>query len=123
MTESNVISRLERGLLLCGLAVVPLFAARSLAAMGALMILAGLPIAPTFAAQYLLLDRVSIPGTATETFAWNTTAIFAGAALGNALGGVLIAASNYRASLALAFAFASLGGLLAFSRSHNLPVE
>jgi predicted MFS family arabinose efflux permease len=114
-TEGNVVSRLQRGLLACGLAVAPLFAARSLAGMGALMLLAGVPIAPTFAAQYVLLDRVAVSGTATETFAWNTTAIFAGAALGNALGGAVIAASSYRASLALAMAFAVLSGAIALA--------
>lgn len=114
-TAANVVRRLERGLLLCGLAVAPLFAARSLVEMGVLMALAGLPIAPTFAAQYVLLDAVATPGAATETFAWNTTAIFAGAALGNALGGVLIAASSYRASLGLAMAFALLSGTLALA--------
>jgi MFS family permease len=119
-TEGNVIARLERGLVLCGLAVAPLFLARSLAGMGALMVIAGLPIAPTFAAQYLLLDRVALAGTATETFAWNTTAIFAGAALGNALGGVVIAAASYRASLGLALGFALVSGLLALVRSREL---
>jgi predicted MFS family arabinose efflux permease len=121
-TSANVVRRLERGLLLCGLAVAPLFAADSLVAMGALMLLAGLPIAPTFAAQYVLLDAASTPGAATETFAWNTTAIFGGAALGNALGGVVIAASGYRASLALAMVFALMSGALAltFSRRSSL---
>ncbi|MGD0387286.1 MAG: MFS transporter, partial [Solirubrobacteraceae bacterium] len=50
----------------------------------------------------LLLDRFSVAGAATETFAWNTTCIFTGAALGTALGGALIAPGSYRAALALA---------------------
>ncbi|HUB76322.1 MAG TPA: MFS transporter [Solirubrobacteraceae bacterium] len=121
-TEANVIARLERGLVLCALTLAPLLLARSLAAMGVLMLVSGLPIAPTFAATYVLLDRVAVAGTATETFAWNTTAIFAGAALGNALGGVAIAASSYRASLALAIAFGLLSGLLALARSRELSL-
>ena len=114
-TEQTAVRRLGRGLLLCGLAVLPLFAAPSIAAMAALMLLAGLPIAPSFAAQYLLLDALAVPGAATETFAWNTTAIFAGAAVGNALGGALVAASSYRASLTLAMAFALLSAAIAFT--------
>jgi predicted MFS family arabinose efflux permease len=119
MIRANVVRRLERGLLFCGLAVAPLFAADSLVTMGALMLLAGLPIAPTFAAQYMLLDAVATPGAATETFAWNTTCIFIGAALGNALGGVAIAASGYRASLGLAMVFALLSGALALTLSRR----
>jgi MFS family permease len=114
-TERTAVRRLGRGLLLCGLAVLPLLAAPSIAAMAVLMLLAGLPIAPSFAAQYLLLDALAVPGAATETFAWNTTAIFAGAAVGNALGGALVAASSYRASLAVAMAFALLSAAIAFA--------
>jgi len=114
-TAATAVRRLERGLAVCGLTVIPLLLAPSIALMAPLMLAAGLPIAPTFAAQYLLLDAHAVPGTATETFAWNTTAIFAGAALGNAIGGALIAASSYRASLALALAFAGSSAVLAFA--------
>jgi predicted MFS family arabinose efflux permease len=61
-----------------------------------------MPIAPVFAGAYLLLDRFSVPGAVTETFAWNTTCIFTGASIGTALGGALIAPGTYRAALALA---------------------
>lgn len=114
-TQATGVRRLARGLALCGLALAPLFAANSLLAMALLMLLAGLPIAPTFAAQYVLLDALAVPGAATETFAWNTTAIFAGAALGNAAGGALIAAATYRASLALALAFALISAAMAYA--------
>ena len=114
-TTRSAVRRMKWGLLLCGVAIVPLFAAPSLAAMAALMGLSGMPIAPTFAAQYLLLDAFAVPGAATETFAWNSTCTFAGGAIGNAVGGALIAASSYRASLALGLAFALLSGALAFT--------
>ncbi len=119
-TEQSAVRRMQRGLLLCGIALAGVFAARSLAAMAALMVLAGLPIAPTFAAQYLLLDALGVRGAATETFAWNSTAIFAGAALGNALAGALIAASSYRAGVALAVALALIAGALAFALAGRL---
>jgi predicted MFS family arabinose efflux permease len=70
--------------------------------MAALAFLAGMPIAPVFAGTYLLLDRFSVAGAATETFAWNTTCTFAGASIGTALGGALIAPGTYRAAIALA---------------------
>jgi predicted MFS family arabinose efflux permease len=66
-----------------------------------------MPIAPVFAGAYLLLDRFSVAGAATETFAWNTSAIFVGASIGTAVGGALIAPGGYRAALGLAVA---LGG-------------
>jgi MFS family permease len=85
-----------------GLLLAPLLLAPSIPAMAALAFLAGMPIAPIFAGAYLLLDRFSVAGAATETFAWNTTCIVAGAAIGTALGGALIAPGSYRAALALA---------------------
>jgi MFS family permease len=85
-----------------GVLLVPLLAAPSIPVMAALAFVAGMPIAPVFAGAYLLLDRFSVAGAATETFAWNTTCIFTGAALGTALGGALIAPGSYRAALALA---------------------
>jgi MFS family permease len=114
-TPRSAVRRMKWGLVLCGVAILPLLAAPSLALMAVLMALSGVPIAPTFAAQYLLLDALAVPGAATETFAWNTTATFVGAAVGNAAGGAVIAAASYRASLALGIAFALLSGALAFT--------
>ncbi len=94
---------------LVGFAVllVPLLAAPSIAAMAALAFLGGMPIAPVFAGAYLLLDRFSVAGAVTETFAWNTTCIFAGASIGTAVGGALIASGGgYRAAIALAIVLA-----------------
>ena len=117
---ANARRRLWLSLTLCGLAIAPLLLARSIPAMAALMALAGLPAAPAFAAQYLLLDSVAVRGAATETFAWNSTAIFLGASIGNALGGVLIASSSYRASLALGLAAGVASGVLAKLRGRGL---
>jgi predicted MFS family arabinose efflux permease len=81
--------------------VAPLLAAPSIALMAVCVFASGIPIAPAFAGSYLLLDRFSVPGTQTETFAWNTTAIFVGASLGTAAGGALVAPASYRASIAI----------------------
>jgi MFS family permease len=85
-----------------GVLLVPLLVAPSIPLMALLAFAAGMPIAPVFAGAYLLLDRFSIAGAATETFAWNTTCIFLGASIGTALGGALIAPGTYRAAIALA---------------------
>jgi MFS family permease len=85
-----------------GMLLSPLLLAPTIALMALLAFFAGMPIAPVFAGTYLLLDRFSVAGAVTETFAWNTTCIFGGAALGTALGGALIGPGGYRAALALA---------------------
>jgi predicted MFS family arabinose efflux permease len=85
-----------------GVLLVPLLAAPSIPVMAALAFVAGMPIAPVFAGAYLLLDRFSVAGAVTETFAWNTACIVTGASIGTALGGALIAPGSYRAALALA---------------------
>jgi MFS family permease len=82
--------------------LTPLLVAPSIPAMAVLAFFSGMPIAPAFAGAYLLLDRFSVPGAVTETFAWNTTCLFVGASIGTALGGALIASSGFRASIALA---------------------
>jgi MFS family permease len=84
--------------------VAPLLVAPSIALMAVCAFASGIPIAPAFAGSYLLLDRFSVPGTLTETFAWNTTAIFVGGSLGTAAGGALVAPASYRASIAISAA-------------------
>ena len=117
---------LERRLLvaLCGfsLLLAPLLAAPSIALMAICMFAGGIPIAPAFAGSYLLLDRFSVPGAQTETFAWNTTCILAGASLGTAAGGALIAPASYRASIALAvvLGFACVAVVAGYARNAHL---
>jgi len=101
--------------------LVPMLAAGSIVVMALLALAAGAPIAPAFAAEYVLLDRFSVAGAATETFAWNTTMIFAGAAAGAAAGGALIAqAGGFRAALVLAAALAGAGALTVLAQSRRL---
>jgi predicted MFS family arabinose efflux permease len=101
-------------------ALLPLTAAWSIPAMTALAFVAGLPIAPCFAIAYRLIDELAAPGTITEAFAWVSTCVVIGIALGNALGGVFIPVLGVRASLALAAAFAGLGLLFAAARARSL---
>jgi MFS family permease len=82
--------------------VTPLLVAPSIPVMAVFAFFSGMPIAPAFAGIYQLLDRFSVPGAVTETFAWNTTCLFVGASAGTALGGALIVAGSFRASIALA---------------------
>jgi predicted MFS family arabinose efflux permease len=104
----TLVRRLEYSLAAYAVVLTPLLVAPSIPAMALLGLLAGAPVAPAFAGFYLLLDRFSVPGAITETFAWNTTVIFVGASIGTAVGGALIASSGYRP--AIVFAIACAGG-------------
>jgi MFS family permease len=77
--------------LLAALAVLtlPLAAAPGLIGLGALVALSGVPIAPSIACVYLVVDRLSPPAVLTEAFTWLSSAIMAGVAGGESLGGVI----------------------------------
>jgi predicted MFS family arabinose efflux permease len=77
--------------------------------LGAVLLLAGLSIAPSFAAAFGLVDGLAPAGAVTEAFAWLTTGIGAGLAVGGALGGWAVEAHGAGAALALA----GLAGLAA----------
>jgi MFS family permease len=62
-------------------------AAGSVLALAAVLVVAGATIAPTYATVYALVERVAPAGTVTEAFAWLTTAVAIGAALGSAAAG------------------------------------
>ncbi|MEO6204383.1 MAG: MFS transporter [Mycobacteriales bacterium] len=67
--------------------------------MGAAVFIFGSSIAPFFSANSLLLGFEAPPGTTTEAFAWGTSMIFGGAAVGAALAGYLV--QNQSVPLAL----------------------
>ncbi len=66
------------------------------------LLLYGSTIAPFSACNSVLLGGHAPAGTVTEAFAWNTSMIFGGAAIGSALAGVLVEASGATAALAVA---------------------
>jgi MFS family permease len=105
------------------LLVVPLLVAPSIALMAVAAFASGIPIAPAFAASYVLLDRFGVPGTLTETFAWNTTAIFVGASLGTAAGGALVAPASYRASIAISVVLGAAAAALVWRYARGGRLE
>jgi predicted MFS family arabinose efflux permease len=92
-----------------GITLLPPLLAPSLWTMCVLMLFAGFPIAPAIGASYALTERLAVPGTRAEAFAWLTTAIVAGMSLGTAAAGVVIA----EAGPIWALAIAGPGSLLA----------
>lgn len=69
----------------------------------------GLAIAPFFACNSVLLGAAAPTGTVTEAFAWNSSMIFGGAALGAAGAGLLVE----RSGVVEALGVTALSGLIA----------
>jgi MFS family permease len=102
------------------LCIAPLLLAVSPLTMALLAILTGLPIAPLIASRNQLVERVVLPGTATEAFTWPLTALVAGVSLGAAAGGAVVEASSWSAGVVLAMAVASVGALVVLGRRRTL---
>jgi MFS family permease len=117
---ADVAGRLRRMGMLLAPAFAVSFAARSIPAMCACIFVAGLPIAPAFAASYGLLDRVAIPGTVSEGFAWNSMAIVTGVSIGTAVAGHLVDAEGPRAAMVLASGAVASAALGLLSRPRSL---
>ena len=84
--------------------------------MAAFIVLAGLPIAPWLSCTYLLVDRLTPPGTVTEAFTWILTGFLSGQSIGASLAGTLIDASGPRMALLAATASLSLAAVIAIAR-------
>jgi MFS family permease len=102
------------------LGLAPLALAPSLPVMAALSVVTGFSLAPTFASGFALVDRLAAPGALTETFAWSSTAIVCGIALGSALAGAIVEASSPSAAFAAGAALTGLASALTWTRRHTL---
>lgn len=102
--------------------LVPPLVAPSLPVMCVLMVFAGMPIAPAFAASYGLVGELAPPGTTTEAFAWLTTAIVTGLAIGTSVGGAAVDPLGVTGALAIAAPCAGLAALAAFTRLGSLAI-
>jgi predicted MFS family arabinose efflux permease len=102
------------------LGVAPLLLAESPLSMALLAILTGLPIAPLIASRNQLVERVVVPGTATEAFTWPLTALVAGVSLGAAAAGAVVEASSWSAGVLLAMAVAFVGAGVVLGRRRTL---
>lgn len=102
--------------------LLPMLAASSMLQMGFAMVLAGLFLPPTAAAGYLLIDRITPPGTMTEATTWAMTSNVAGAAIGAAIGGLAIQHAGVTWALFLACAGPALGTVIAVVRRADFEV-
>jgi predicted MFS family arabinose efflux permease len=92
----------------------------SIALLGALLVLAGVGIAPVFGAISVLTGRLALPGTTTEAFAWTTTALATGVALGAALTGAIVDAGGAAPAFAVAGSASLLAAAVAATRASSL---
>lgn len=86
--------------LLCTLGHGLLAVAPSLLWLGVGLVLAGAAIAPLFTLVYSLCGQLAAAGTTTEAFTWLSSGLYAGAAAGAGLAGVLVNASGPEAAFA-----------------------
>jgi MFS family permease len=103
-TGASMVTRYRALLIALALCQAPLILARSLPAAVALALLAGIAIAPLFTCLYALVGRLAPTGTETEAFAWTSTALIGGAAIGLAAGGALSAQLGIGAPFLLSLA-------------------
>jgi MFS family permease len=96
--------------------------AGGLVLMGAALVVYGLTIAPYSACNAVLLRGSAPAGTVTEAFAWSTSGIFGGAALGAAAAGVLVERSGPSAGLLLTAGTGLAALLLGLRAVRRLPV-
>jgi MFS family permease len=104
-------------LILVALTTAPLILVGSVGAAIPLSLLAGIGYAPTLGCQYSLVGALATPQTATEAFAWTSTALVSGLAAGNAVAGQFAQAGGTGRTFALAcLAFAMAASIGAVSR-------
>lgn len=94
--------------------------ARSIEGLTVALLIAGLPIAPGFASGYSLVNRLALPGSATESFAWISTAVTVGVAAGTAVAGVLVSRLTAQVGFGLSAAMAGAGAIVLFARRASL---
>ena len=82
-------ARLMRLPAVFGVLFVPAMLVHTPALMAVVLLIAGLGLAPALACAFIVIGRNARAGTVTETFAWLTSSILVGAAIGSALAGLL----------------------------------
>jgi predicted MFS family arabinose efflux permease len=96
-------------------------ASGSVLALGIVLLIAGAAIAPTYATVYAMVDHAAPAGTVTEAFAWLSTAIAIGAAVGAATAGSVADHAGPAAAFALAGAAGAIALAAAMLRSPVVP--
>jgi predicted MFS family arabinose efflux permease len=105
--------RLPWLLLGIALATLPLAVVPGIGGLAAAILLTGAGVAPAIACAFVLIDRLAPAGMATEAFAWSSSMLAAGSALGEAIAGSVVTHAGPGAGFVLAAAVTALAALLA----------
>jgi MFS family permease len=108
------------GALACGHLLL-VAAAGDVVALAAVLVLAGTAIAPTYAVAYALIGAAAPAGSETEAFAWLTTSVQVGAALGSVAAGAAAEHAGPQAAFALAGAAGGVALGLVLARAETFP--
>jgi len=95
-------------------------AAGSILAMALVLLIAGATIAPTNATVFAMADGATPAGTATEAFAWLSTAVAVGSSLGAAVAGAVADGAGPAAAFALAGGAGALAVVVSLVRARTL---
>jgi MFS family permease len=95
-------------------------AAGSIGAMVVIITVSGAVMAPLAVAENHVLQRIAPESSITEAFTWVVTATVLGLAIGNAVAGVIIDASNWRVAMLAGAAVPALGAVITFVRRRTL---
>lgn len=88
--------------------------------LGALLAVAGVGIAPVFGTTSALTGELALPGTATEAFAWISTALSVGVAVGAAATGAIVDAGGVGPAFVVAGAAGVVGAAVVAGRAGSL---
>jgi Major Facilitator Superfamily len=112
--STRAADRYPRLCLLIAVGLAPLLLMSSITGGLPLMALSGFGLAPAGAVLYMLIDELAPPGSATETSTWLITAVVAGVAAGNAVGGALVSGGHASRGFAAAVLAAALSWAVAY---------
>lgn len=113
LAKTRITSRYTALMVVVAATTAPLILAGSLAAAIPLSLLAGIGFAPLMACQYSLVGVLADRRTATEAFAWTSTALVGGIAAGNALAGAVAQGRGTAGAFALGCVAQLLAALIA----------
>jgi MFS family permease len=90
------------------------------ASMVVVITISGAVMAPLAVAENHVLQRIAPQASITEAFTWVVTATVLGLAVGNAVAGVVIDASGWRAAMIVGAAVPAVGAFITFRRRNTL---
>jgi predicted MFS family arabinose efflux permease len=88
--------------------------------LGGLLVLAGVGIAPVLGMTSALTGDLALPGTATEAFAWTSTALAVGVAIGAAVTGAIVDAGGVAPAFVVAGSAGVVAAGVAWGRARSL---